>query len=67
MKVAPKKFLNMTPTPKIAPQGQNSAKQAPNLAESKTSKPKLIENIGRFQNVFEPSPNPKSSYKGPKK
>ena len=37
-KQVPKKFLNLIPTPKIAPKGLKSAKKVPNLAELKTKK-----------------------------
>ena len=51
----PKKFLNLTPTPKIAPNGLKSAKKVPNLAELKQKdravlpKPKFIVYINRSQ------------------
>ena len=34
----PKKFLDLTPNPKIAPKGPKSAKRAPNVTKSKTKR-----------------------------
>ena len=67
----PKKILNFTPTPKIAPKGPKSAKKAPNVAEFKTKKyravlwkAKLIVYIGRIKKVSEHEPNPNNNSEG---
>ena len=38
IKKDPNKFLNLNPTPKIAPKGPKSAKKAPNLGKLKSKR-----------------------------
>ena len=72
-------FLNLTPTPKIAPrdkknlQGLKKCKRGPECQRIKSKdrtvlqEPKLIVYIGRSKKVFESDPNPQKSPEGTKK
>ena len=73
-------FLNLTPTPKIAPKGPKIAPKGPKKVQKRPKmwpnfkqkvravlpKPKLIVYIDRFQKGFEPDPNHKKCPKGAK-
>ena len=71
MRVGPKTVFELDPTPKIAPNGPKSAKEAKKLAELKikrwgyASKTK-VDWLHRFQKFFEHDPDPKNSPNGQK-